>query len=88
MHSAIECEEVDQRMRLGLNDCAISRITDIPRETIRDWRKRGIGPRDLPRGMRPPDEVCPTCSGAALPMAPYTYLLGFVLGRRLSLSNV
>ena len=38
--SADEFNEVRQLIAAGMNDCAISRKTGIPRPTVRDWRCR------------------------------------------------
>jgi len=56
---------------LGMNDCAISRLTGIPRSTIRDWRVKG------PTNGH---GQCPICDGAELPCRDYAYLLGLYLG--------
>lgn len=66
--------EFDEAMRysaLGLNDCAISRLTGIPRSTIRDWRAKGC-----PCGHG----QCPMCDAAELSGVDYAYLLGLYLG--------
>lgn len=61
----------------GLNDCEISRRLEIPRGTIRDWRR--------PRYVKErPELVCPRCWRAAKPMrftsGDYAELLGLYLG--------
>jgi hypothetical protein len=55
----------------GMNPCQISRLTNIPRTTIRCW----IRPRYKPRS-RQPRALKPT----EVPKAAYSYLLGFYLG--------
>jgi hypothetical protein len=72
----------------GLNDCAIARLTQLPRSTVRDWRS---SQRWLPRlpipgisRRRAPSSACPVCGGPlhdlwALPDS-YAYLLGLYLG--------
>lgn len=56
----------------GLNDCAISRQTGIPRRTVCDWRhnRRSITPRDS----------CSSHDYSMLPSDAYSYLLGMYLG--------
>jgi hypothetical protein len=78
MRSMSEYEEVDRWVRFGLSDSAISRVADIPRETIRDWRKQRRVGQDRSRTRA--DADCPICSGAILAPAPYAYLLGLYLG--------
>jgi len=58
---------------LGLSDCATSRLTGIPRGTIRDWRA-GKGRAGHERSD------CPRCHEAFLPSVPYAQLLGLYLG--------
>jgi len=58
----------------GLNDCAISRATVIPRGTVRDWRQRGHARRWAP------EKGCPICSGGQVNAWWYAYLLGLYLG--------
>jgi hypothetical protein len=80
-----EFEAVQQLIRAGLNDCAISRRTGIPRGTIRDWRHQGdratrdskARPRTAPRWST---SDCPFCDGATLDRPWYAYLLGLYLG--------
>jgi hypothetical protein len=63
----------------GVNDCEISRMIDVPRRTIMDWRR----PTYVPR-REVPLETCPRCWRAAKPMRftaeDYTELLGLYLG--------
>jgi hypothetical protein len=77
VRSADEFNEVRQFIAAGMNDCAISRKTGIPRPTVRDWRCR---PQVLAR--MPAGSVACGCDHdfAVLPAAPYSYLLGLYLG--------
>lgn len=73
-------EEFDVVQRLivaGLNDCEISRETGIPRKTVWHWRRHlGNGYR-----ARAGSAICGVDHDfAALPAAPYAYLLGLYLG--------
>jgi hypothetical protein len=77
-------EEVHDVLRLlesGLNDCEISRLTGIPRCTVRDWR---VG--KLPRCARTAaTDTCRACGHpqhdfGQLPLPEYSYLLGLYLG--------
>lgn len=79
MCSQAERDRVADLLAAGLNDCAIARVTDIPRSTVRDWR-RGKRPRrsdSVPgssseyRGDRVEDDALG---------GPYGYLLGLYLG--------
>ena len=77
MRSAEEFSEVQRLIAAGVNDCAIARYTGIPRPTVRDWRCRPQVLTRIPAGS--------TACGvdhdfAALPAAPYSYLLGLYLG--------
>jgi hypothetical protein len=81
-------EEVNRVLALvdeGLNDCEISRRTQIPRGTVRDWR-RGRTPRRGPlRARIAPQDSCSRCGHpkhdpAGLPLSEYAYLLGLYLG--------
>lgn len=74
-------ESKDEALRLveaGLNDCEIARRLEIPRTTVRDWRK----PRYVPK--RPVDSRCPLCGARArrivLEADTYAELLGLYLG--------
>ena len=72
-------EEFDEVRRLiaeDMNDCAIARLTGIPRTTVRDWRRRP--PARLQ--TRTPSHSPTDHDFAALPAAPYSYLLGMYLG--------
>jgi hypothetical protein len=53
MRSADEFREVQRLIALGMNDCAISRLTAIPRPTIRGWR------RNPPPSLRKPGASSP-----------------------------
>jgi hypothetical protein len=63
----------------GVNDCEIARRLDLPRATVRDWRK----PRYVPRSERG-RVVCPRCWRPSRPVvftdADYAELLGLYLG--------
>ena len=45
---------------LGLNDCEIARRLEVPRTTVRDWRKPRYVPRDRP--------ACPLCGERSRPV--------------------
>jgi len=77
MRSADEFNEVRQLIAAGMNDCAIARLTGIPRPTVRDWRCR---PQVLPRMPVGPMACGVGHNFAALPAPPYAYLLGLYLG--------
>ena len=63
----------------GMNDTAISRLTGIPRGTVRDWRAgREAGRRR--GGSRGQRSLCPVCSDIPLDQESYAYLLGQYLG--------
>ena len=76
MRPAKEFREVHQLIEAGLNDCAISRQTGIPRRTVHDWRRR---PPKWDRVQR-----AGSCLGIhdfdKLPANDYAYLLGLYLG--------
>jgi len=61
---------------LGLNDCEIARRLEVPRTTVRDWRKPRYVPRDRP--------ACPLCAEPSRPVVvepeSYAELLGLYLG--------
>lgn len=72
-----EFEHVRHLIAEGLNDCAIARLTGIPRGTVRDWRRKP--PESFVRAD--PSSPCGTLHDFdALPEAAYTYLLGMYLG--------
>jgi hypothetical protein len=78
MHSP---QEVDAALALsagGLTDVEVARRLEIPRSTVRDWRRGRIPGRAPGKRSKP----CPICDpGAdALPPSPYAYLLGLYLG--------
>ncbi|WP_029109899.1 LAGLIDADG family homing endonuclease [Mycobacterium sp. URHD0025] len=76
MRSADEFNKVEKLIAAGLNDCAISRETSIPRPTVRDWRRRP--PKRL---LLPASSLCGIDHNfAALPPPEYSYLLGLYLG--------
>lgn len=66
--------------RMGKSASAVSRLTGIPRSTVRDW----IGGHAARRAATAPVDLCSTCGGAAHAFdrlgAPYAYLLGMYLG--------
>ena len=74
MRAQHEREEAERWIGFGLNDCAVARLTGIPRTTVRDWR------RDTGRTWTPQRPNCPRCSDAALDERAYAYLLGIYLG--------
>ena len=65
-------------VELGLNDCEIARRLEVPRTTVRDWRK----PRYVPIG--PVAWSCPLCGDRSRPIVleaeTYAELLGLYLG--------
>jgi hypothetical protein len=85
MRGVEEVARVLSLVERGLNDCEISRETEIPRGTVRDWR-RG----ELPSVWRRTQDFwwrgsCPKCGHPAhdfnaLPERSYAYLLGVYLG--------
>ncbi|HWC13259.1 MAG TPA: hypothetical protein VG929_01530 [Actinomycetota bacterium] len=64
-------------VRWGLNDCQISRMTGIPRRTVRDWRV-GKSQRRPKKSIHA--EGCPTHGGRLTDRGTYAYLLGLYLG--------
>ena len=74
-----EFETVENLIAKGRNDCEISRMTAIPRETVRDWRS---GSRN--GTSRPPRRGDFQCRGghdfSTLSPRAYSYLLGMYLG--------
>jgi hypothetical protein len=77
MRSADEFNEVRRLIAAGMNDCAIARLTGIPRPTVRDWRCRPPARLRLPAAL----SACGVDHDfAALPAAAYAYLLGLYLG--------
>ncbi len=73
MRSVDDFEVVHRLIAAGLNDCAISRATGVPRTTVLEWRNRP--PQRL---TRPLD--CRSHDYSTLPSADYAYLLGLSLG--------
>lgn len=76
MRSREEFETVKSLIAVGLNDCAIARLTGIPRPTVRDWRCR-------PQLRR--QTVSTSSCGidhdfSGIPAKAYSYLLGLYLG--------
>lgn len=78
MRGQQERTKVRELVQTGLNDCAVSRATGVPRTTVRMWRTEDF---------RPPafDSECVRCRGEgdggdAPPGASYAYLLGAYLG--------
>jgi hypothetical protein len=59
----------------GMNDCAIGRLTGIPRGTVRDWRVNRGEERSGRTGA-----PCPICTARWLDEESYAYLLGQYLG--------
>lgn len=88
MRPDAEFEAVQQLIRAGLNDCAISRETGINRRTICGWRHQGDraarDSRGQPRLSAEWSRVgpldCPICERGSLERDWYAYLLGLYLG--------
>ncbi|MDQ4096215.1 MAG: hypothetical protein M3174_08435 [Actinomycetota bacterium] len=77
MRSREEFEAVLGLVRFGLNDCQVSRLTGVPRGTVRYMRVHGrSGPEDAGRTS----DDCPICGRAHLAEERYAYLLGLYLG--------
>jgi hypothetical protein len=88
VRSLDEIHSVRDLVEKGLNDCAIARLTRLPRSTVRDWRasKRWRPRKPIPGIQRnlAPTSRCAACHGPvhdldALPDT-YAYLLGLYLG--------
>jgi hypothetical protein len=84
MRSLEEVRRVGDLVEAGLNDCAIARLTGLPRTTVRDWRQRRRWvPRKWPLKGSPVARGCAECGhrhrfdelGEV-----YVYLLGLYLG--------
>jgi hypothetical protein len=75
-----EFELVSSLLAENRNNCEISRLTGIPRETIRGWRWN-IRDGKPHRRSRPSDQGCPGSHNLSrLPPKTYSYLLGMYLG--------
>jgi hypothetical protein len=74
MRSAEEFKAVQRLIAAGVSDGKITRQTDIPRCTVRDWRCR---PQVRSRGSR--GSPC-AHDFSRLPAKSYSYLLGLYLG--------
>jgi hypothetical protein len=74
MHSTKTVSLVLDLVRRGLNDCEVTRVTGVPRSTVRDWRIGKVPTRTAGE--------CEICAGRALdaPGVAYAYLLGMYLG--------
>ncbi len=72
MHTQDDFTRVRRLIDAGLNDCAISRQTGIPRRTVCDWRrgKSAVMSRS----------TCRYHDYSVLPSDAYSYLLGLYLG--------
>lgn len=75
-----EFETVMALIAEGHNDCEVARLTDIPRPTVRGWRRgEGANARRYPE----PPMSAGRCVGhdfSAIPLMAYVYLLGMYLG--------
>jgi hypothetical protein len=78
MHTNLEVESARALSALGLSDTEVARRTQIPRSTVRDWRRGQVPGRTSSRLAK----ECPICDPGAevLPAASYAYLLGLYLG--------
>jgi hypothetical protein len=72
-----EFDHVQRLIAMDMNDCAIARVTGIPRKTVWQWRHQ-------PPTTRRRSATSTSCTvdhlDAGLPAAPYAYLLGLYLG--------
>ncbi|MCW2989942.1 MAG: hypothetical protein JWM73_536 [Solirubrobacterales bacterium] len=80
MRPESERTQIAEMVTRGVNDCAISRATGIPRATVRDWRHGRFR-----TASRSAHGDCLRCGGDAhdyssLPGSSYAYLLGAYLG--------
>ena len=73
MRSTEDYDTVRRLLAVGMNDCAISRTTGIPRSTVLDWRRRP------PRRLAQPLD-CASHGFSRLRSSEYAYLLGLYLG--------
>jgi hypothetical protein len=78
MHSVLEVETALALSALGLSDVEVARRLEIPRSTVRDWRRGRVPGRVAGKRAK----RCPICEPGAdvLPPSPYAYLLGLYLG--------
>jgi hypothetical protein len=75
----IEYDLVRAFIAEGCSDCEVSRLSKIPRSTVRDWRL-GRHSQTL-RASEGRDRECRQgCEPWAVPCAAYSYLLGMYLG--------
>ena len=77
MRSDEEFTAVQGLVASGFNDCQVSRLTGIPRGTVRYMRIRGRN--GCSTGIRSRGG-CPVCGDGYLDDAAYAYLLGLYLG--------
>ena len=75
MRSKEQFDTVMGLVSAGHNDCQISRLTGVPRTTVRDWRQGLRGHR-----QREPDVGMCSHDYFGLPAAEYSYALGMYLG--------
>jgi hypothetical protein len=87
MRSLEEVGWVGELAEKGLNDCAIARLTGLPRTTVRDWRstRRWIPRERTPsRARTPSTHSCVVCGHPCHRFDElgdrYVYLLGLYLG--------
>ena len=77
MRSNEEFEAVVDLCKSGLNDCQVSRLTGVPRTTVRSMRTKGR--KGWFRTGRTSAD-CPRCGSRPLDRQAYAYLLGLYLG--------
>lgn len=77
LRSNAEHQEVIGLIAEGHNDCAVARMTGIPRTTVRDWRHTA---RDGSEARPRRDTTCHGHDDIALDTNAYAYLLGLYLG--------
>ncbi len=82
MRSFQEVRHVEDLVAAGLNDCAISRLTGLPRTTVRDWRRTYRWTSVDACRLRP--DTCDACGHPSHRFDElsdqYVYLLGLYLG--------